>query len=177
MTAGKTPEGDKGNAPLIDEVLAGIRREGRVGLMTHIVFGYPTVEESRRIAETMVEAGVDPQHPAIARAVRFLCDHQNADGGWGEDMRSYDDRTYRAKGESTASQTAWSLLALLAAGERGGTVARGVDWLVRTQREDGGWDEEAFTGTGFPSFFYIRYHLYRVNFPIMALGRYLRTHS
>ena len=75
-------------------------------------------------------------------------------------------------GDSTASQTAWALLALLAAGERGRAVERAVDWLARTQRADGDWDEPQFTGTGFPGDFYIRYHLYRLVFPIMALGRY-----
>ena len=75
---------------------------------------------------------------------------------------------------STASQTAWALLALLAAGERGEPTERGVAWLARTQREDGSWDEPEFTGTGFPGDFYINYHLYRLTFPVMALGRYLR---
>jgi squalene-hopene/tetraprenyl-beta-curcumene cyclase len=76
--------------------------------------------------------------------------------------------------ESTPSQTAWALLALHAAGETASDeVARGVEWLVRHQREDGGWDEPHFTGTGFPGDFYIAYHLYRIVFPISALGRVL----
>ncbi|MGH3241559.1 MAG: squalene--hopene cyclase, partial [Spirillospora sp.] len=96
------------------------------------------------------------------------------DGGWGEDLRSYVDRSWAGKGTSTASQTAWALLALLAAGERGESVERGVRWLVERQREDGTWDEEHFTGTGFPGDFYINYHLYRLVFPLSALGRYLK---
>jgi squalene-hopene/tetraprenyl-beta-curcumene cyclase len=90
------------------------------------------------------------------------------------DLRSY--RTAPARrGTSTASQTAWALLALLEADGRSPAVERGVAWLVRTQRPDGNWDEPEFTGTGFPGDFYINYHLYRLNFPIMALGRYVRS--
>jgi squalene-hopene/tetraprenyl-beta-curcumene cyclase len=121
----------------------------------------------------LVAAGVPASHPSIRRAVRWLHDHQNDDGGWGEDPRSYDDPAWIGRGPSTASQTAWALLALHAAGERTETVARGVAWLVRTQREGGGWDEPQYTGTGFPSDYYINYHLYRLTFPIMALGRCL----
>ncbi len=81
--------------------------------------------------------------------------------------------TWIGRGPSTASQTAWALLALHAAGERSPALARGVAWLVATQRADGGWDEPQYTGTGFPSDYYINYHLYRLAFPIMALGRCL----
>jgi squalene-hopene/tetraprenyl-beta-curcumene cyclase len=88
-------------------------------------------------------------------------------------MRSYDDAAWAGRGHSTASQTAWALLALLAAGERSEAVDRGVLWLARTQRADGTWDEPWFTGTGFPGDFFINYHLYRLVFPVSALGRYL----
>ncbi|HEV2537845.1 MAG TPA: prenyltransferase/squalene oxidase repeat-containing protein, partial [Streptosporangiaceae bacterium] len=99
---------------------------------------------------------------------------QNPDGGWGEDLRSYDDQGLSAQGASTASQTAWALLALLAAGERGNPATeRGIGWLAQTQRPDGTWDEPWFTGTGFPGDFYINYHLYRLAFPVSALGRYI----
>ena len=92
-----------------------------------------------------------PTDERIRRAVRWLEDHQNADGGWGEDCRSYDDPAWIGRGASTASQTAWALLALDAAGERSRGGRRGVRWLVATQRPDGSWDEPQFTGTGFPS--------------------------
>jgi squalene-hopene/tetraprenyl-beta-curcumene cyclase len=105
--------------------------------------------------------------------VRWLERHQNDDGGWGEDLRSYDDRAWIGRGDSTPSQTAWALLALLAAGEESPAVERGIEHLVATQRADGGWDEDHYTGTGFPGDFYIAYHLYRLVFPIWALGRYL----
>jgi squalene-hopene/tetraprenyl-beta-curcumene cyclase len=104
--------------------------------------------------------------------VAWLEEHQNPDGGWGEDLRSYDDSALAGRGTSTASQTAWALLALLAAGEKDNLATeRGVRWLAQTQRADGSWDEPQYTGTGFPGDFYINYHLYRLAFPISALGR------
>ena len=118
-------------------------------------------------------AGLPAEHPAIRAAVRWLAAKQNPDGGWGEDLRSYRQPEWIGSGTSTASQTAWALLALLAAGERSEVVGNGVRWLVQTQRPDGSWDEPEFTGTGFPGDFYINYHLYRQVFPISALGRYL----
>ncbi|HTU79218.1 MAG TPA: squalene--hopene cyclase [Solirubrobacteraceae bacterium] len=121
----------------------------------------------------LVAAGVEPAHACIRRAVEWLERHQNEDGGWGEDPRSYDDPKWIGRGPSTASQTAWALLALHAAGERSQALARGIAWLVATQRADGSWDEPQYTGTGFPCDYYINYHLYRLTFPIMALGRCL----
>ena len=125
------------------------------------------------VVPALVAAGISKDAPAIRRAVRWLEQHQNADGGWGEDLRSYVDPVWSGRGDSTASQTAWALLALLAAEEQSLTVTRGVEYLVRTQREDGGWDEDLYTGTGFPGDFYINYEMYRLLFPISALGRYL----
>jgi squalene-hopene/tetraprenyl-beta-curcumene cyclase len=121
----------------------------------------------------LTAVGIDPAEPCIRRAVDWLERHQNEDGGWGEDPRSYDDPKWIGRGPSTASQTAWALLALDAAGERSPALGRGVAWLVSTQRADGGWDEPQYTGTGFPCDYYINYHLYRLSFPIMALGRCL----
>ena len=124
------------------------------------------------VVPALVAAGVPREHESIRRAVAWLEQCQNEDGGWGEDARSYDDPSlWRGRGPSTASQTAWALLALDAAGERSSAVDRGVRWLVETQRPDGNWDEPQYTGTGFPSFFYINYHLYRLVFPLTALGR------
>ncbi len=146
------------------------------------------------VVPALIAAGIPADSLCIRRAVRWLEQHQNDDGGWGEDLRSYDNRAWAGRGESTASQTAWALLALLAAGQRSSdavergeqldtvergeqldTVERGVRWLCDTQRADGSWDEPQFTGTGFPGDFYINYHLYRMVFPITALGRYLEA--
>lgn len=127
------------------------------------------------VVPALVAAGLPAAHPAIRRAVAWLETVQNDDGGWGEDLRSYPDPAeWGGKGTSTASQTAWALLALLAAGERDSkAVEHGVAWLAQTQRGDGGWDEPQFTGTGFPWDFSINYHLYRQIFPLTALGRYV----
>ena len=119
-------------------------------------------------------AGAGGDDLGVRRAVRWLEEHQNADGGWGEDPRSYDDAGWIGRGPSTASQTAWALLALDAAGERSPAIARGVAWLVEQQRPDGSWDEPEYTGTGFPGDFYVNYGLYRHVFPLMALGRWVR---
>jgi squalene-hopene/tetraprenyl-beta-curcumene cyclase len=145
-------------------------------------WGANYVYGSGGVVPALIAAGIAADSLCIRRAIRWLEQHQNDDGGWGEDLRSYDNRAWAGRGESTASQTAWALLALLAAGEgsdareRGeqlDVVRRGVRWLCDTQRSDGSWDEPQFTGTGFPGDFYINYHLYRMVFPITALGRYL----
>jgi squalene-hopene/tetraprenyl-beta-curcumene cyclase len=119
-------------------------------------------------------AGVDHSAPEIRKAVDWLVTIQNADGGWGEDGSSYklDYRGYE-KATSTASQTAWALLALMAVGETDHpAVARGIAYLQRTQGTDGLWDELHYTATGFPRVFYLRYHGYPKFFPLWALARY-----
>ena len=118
----------------------------------------------------LVDCGVPRSDPRLRRAAAWLERIQNPDGGWGEDGRSYDDPAWIGRGPSTASQTAWALIALHALGERTEAVERGLAWLVSNQREDGTWDEPEYTGTGFPGHFYINYHLYRLSFPVMALG-------
>ncbi|MFJ8826831.1 squalene--hopene cyclase [Streptomyces sp. NPDC102467] len=126
------------------------------------------------VVPALTAAGLPVSHPAIQRAVNWLGSVQNEDGGWGEDLRSYRYEDWKGHGVSTASQTAWALMALLAAGERDSkAVERGIEFLAETQTEDGTWDEPYFTGTGFPWDFSINYHLYRQVFPLTALGRYV----
>jgi squalene-hopene/tetraprenyl-beta-curcumene cyclase len=120
--------------------------------------------------------GVDNHEPYIQQAAEWLRMVQNSDGGWGETCDSYDDPNTKGVGPSTPSQTAWAVLGLLAAGDtRSDCAARGVAWLLRTQRKDGGWDEQNFTGTGFPRVFYLAYHLYRDYFPLLALTTYAKV--
>jgi squalene-hopene/tetraprenyl-beta-curcumene cyclase len=121
-------------------------------------------------------AGFEPTHPVMRRAVAWLESIQNEDGGFGEDCRSYDvgeaGRSWRGRGVSTPSQTAWALLGLVAAGEANSEAARrAAAFLAESQRDDGDWDEPHFTATGFPRDFLINYHLYRTYWPVMALGR------
>lgn len=119
--------------------------------------------------------GEELTQPYIQRALAWLKAKQNSDGGWGESCASYHDPDLAGIGDSTPSQTGWALLALLAAGETAAPeVHRGIDYLLASQKTDGSWDEEQFTGTGFPKYFMIRYHIYRNSFPLTALGTYRR---
>ena len=119
-------------------------------------------------------AGLGADHPSIARAADWLEEIQNPDGGWGEDCDSYKlDYAGYEPAPSTASQTAWALLALMAAGRVDGeAVDRGIAWLVEHQDEDGLWGQEHYTGGGFPRVFYLRYHGYPKYFPLWAVARY-----
>jgi squalene-hopene/tetraprenyl-beta-curcumene cyclase len=151
------------------------------------------------VLPALASVGVDMAQQRVRRAVNWLLAHQNDDGGWGESPASYVSPLLRGMGDSTASQTAWALLGLIAAGDQfGDSARRGVEYLVRTQSQDGTWDEPQFTGCGFPGYgsgnqpssyrepgtpnwqglelssgFMINYHLYRNYFPLWALGRYL----
>ncbi|MGC2698170.1 MAG: squalene--hopene cyclase [Candidatus Angelobacter sp.] len=122
--------------------------------------------------------GVDHHEPYVQQGAEWLRMVQNSDGGWGETCGSYDDPTTRGIGPSTPSQTAWAVTGLLAAGDtRSESVQRGILYLLETQRADGHWDEDAYTGTGFPRVFYLAYHLYRDYFPLIALSTYSREFS
>ena len=168
--------GHRKGEPVIDRALAYLKKEqefdgawfGRWG--SNLTYGIGCVLPG------LEAIGEDMNAPYVRRAVDWLFEHQNEDGGWGEKVEGYYDPEWRGRGPSTASQTGWTVLALLAAGEmRHEATARGIDYLIRTQREDGRWDEATFTGTGFPTDFMIRYHIYRDVFPSMALGRYRRA--
>ena len=119
------------------------------------------------------DLGEDMHAPRYQRAAEWIRRHQNADGGWGELPHSYDDPTTRGKGPSTASQTAWALMGLFMTGDYDSPEARrGVAYLLDTQTGDGVWNDEPWTGTGFPKVFYLRYHFYAIYFPLQALGLY-----
>jgi squalene-hopene/tetraprenyl-beta-curcumene cyclase len=120
-------------------------------------------------------AGVSDRSAAVLRAGEWLRSIQNADGGWGESCASYDQGSF-CPAASTASQTAWALLGLMAGGDTSSlSVEKGIEYLLKTQQPDGSWNEELATGTGFPGVFYLTYHLYRLAFPLMALSAYVKS--
>ena len=117
--------------------------------------------------------GVDMKQDWLVRAREWLESCQNEDGGWGETCASYDDPMLKGKGPSTASQTAWAVMGLCAAGAiHTKAVKRGINYLVHRQNRDGSWTEPETTGTGFPKVFYLKYDMYRNNFPLLALATY-----
>ena len=117
--------------------------------------------------------GEDMTLPYVRRAVQWLKERQNEDGGWGEDCLSYWDQSKAGKGDSTPSQTAWAVMGLLAAAEEASpAVMRGIAYLLSQQETAGSWSEALFTGTGFPQHFYLRYYGYCNYFPLMALGQF-----
>lgn len=124
------------------------------------------------VLPALAACGLEPGDDVIARAVGWLDAVQNLEGGFGEDIRSYHESEWRGRGVSTPSQTAWALLAYAAAGaSQRSSACRAADYLCATQLANGDWQEEHYTGTGFPTDFMIRYHLYRLHFPLIALGR------
>jgi squalene-hopene/tetraprenyl-beta-curcumene cyclase len=120
--------------------------------------------------------GMDHHEPCVQQAVEWLRMMQNPDGGWGETCGSYDDPNTKGVGPSTASQTAWGVMGMLAASDtRSDSLQRGVAYLLKTQRRDGSWDEPLYTGTGFPRVFYLMYYMYRQYFPLLALTAYSKA--
>jgi squalene-hopene/tetraprenyl-beta-curcumene cyclase len=123
----------------------------------------------------LAAVGVDHHEPMVQQAAEWLRMMQNADGGWGESCESYDNSILRGQGPSTASQTAWAVMGLLAANDlRSDSVTRGIAYLLETQRADGSWKDGWYTGTGFPRVFYLKYHMYAEYFPLIALATYER---
>jgi squalene-hopene/tetraprenyl-beta-curcumene cyclase len=126
-----------------------------------------------QVLQGLAALGLPMDQPRLLRAVEWLESTQQPSGAWGETCRSYDDPSLKGTGDPTPSQTAWATLGLIAAGRaRTAAVRRGIDYLLQAQNPDGSWDEATYTGTGFPRVFYLRYHYYRVYFPLMAIARY-----
>ena len=121
-------------------------------------------------------AGENMEQPYISQAADWLEANQNSDGGWGETCETYNNPDLKGKGQSTASQTAWCLMGLIACKRHlHPSVAKGILYFLKNQNDDGSWTEEAFTGTGFPKAFYLRYDLYRIYFPLLVLGQFKKT--
>jgi squalene-hopene/tetraprenyl-beta-curcumene cyclase len=166
--------GFKRDHPVVQKALAFIAKEqerdgtwfGRWGV-NYIYGTWLALHGLKSIGEDMWE----PQYQGAGCWLRSI---QNADGGWGESPRTYDDPSSKGEGPSTPSQTAWALMGLMATGDDSDGLHRGVEYLLKRQREDGSWKDDFWTGTGFPSVFYLRYHLYAVYFPLLALGMYAR---
>jgi squalene-hopene/tetraprenyl-beta-curcumene cyclase len=139
-------------------------------------WGVNYIYGTMQVLRALEAIGVDHHEPYVQQAAEWLRSVQNADGGWGETCGSYDDPSTRGIGPSTPSQTAWAVLGLLAAEDtRSDSVARGVAFLLKHQKKDGSWDESYYTGTGFPRVFYLKYHLYRQYFPLLALTTYAKV--
>ncbi|MBZ0170324.1 MAG: squalene--hopene cyclase [Kofleriaceae bacterium] len=160
-------------APAVQRALAFLKREQEPAGCWYGRWGVNYIYGTWAVLAGLHAIGEPMDQPYIRRAVDWLISHQNPDGGWGESCYSYEDPRTAGQGPSTASQTAWALLGLLHAGVvQHPAVTRGIDYLLRTQRADGEWEEREFTGTGFPRVFYLRYHLYRLYFPLWALSLY-----
>lgn len=135
---------------------------------------YGTFLASRGLAFAEIETS----RYQLELAAKWIRGAQNNDGGWGETALTYDDPSKKGEGPSTASQTAWALLTLFASGDYDGEAAkRGIEYLIKTQSSDGGWQELDFTGTGFPKVCYLRYELYSACFPLIALSEFAKAHE
>ncbi len=166
--------------PQIEEAIRYLKREQYADGSWWGRWGVNHVYGTGAVLPALRALGEEMRQPYIQKAARWLVQAQQADGGWGETCASYEQPKLRGTGVSTASQTAWALLGLLAVKQGGAAdaritqaIERGISYLLARHGEDGAWEEPSFTGTGFPRAFMIKYHLYRVYFPLMALGRYL----
>jgi squalene-hopene/tetraprenyl-beta-curcumene cyclase len=159
--------------PAVKKAIKFIRREQEPDGAWFGRWGVNYIYGTMLVLRGLEAIGVDHHEPYVQQAAEWLRMIQNPDGGWGESCASYEDPNLKGVGPSTPSQTAWAVMGLLAANDtRSESVAKGIAYLLKTQRTDGAWDEPYFTGTGFPCVFYLRYHLYRDYFPLIALNAY-----
>jgi squalene-hopene/tetraprenyl-beta-curcumene cyclase len=161
--------------PAVDRALAYVRGTQEADGAWFGRWGVNYIYGTWQVLEGLRAVGVPTDDPAVVRGARWLEAHQQADGGWGETPESYADRGRAGTGVPTASQTAWAVAGLVAAGRGGSSAARrGGHWLTMRQEVDGTWEQREFTGTGFPQVFYLRYHYYPIYFPLLALARVRR---
>ena len=164
------------NHPAVKKAIKFIRQEQDADGSWFGRWGVNYIYGTMQVLRGLEAIGVDHHEPYVQQGAEWLRMVQNADGGWGETCGSYDDPNTKGVGPSTPSQTAWAVTGLLAANDtRSDSVARGIAYLLRTQKKDGSWDEPYFTGTGFPRVFYLRYHMYRQYFPLIALTTYAKV--
>jgi squalene-hopene/tetraprenyl-beta-curcumene cyclase len=158
--------------PAVDRGLAYVRRTQEPDGSWYGRWGVNYIYGTWQVLEGLRAVGVPADDPAVLRGAAWLEDHQQAEGGWGETPESYADRSLAGSGPATASQTAWAIAGLVAAGRgRSAAVRRGMEWLLSRQEPDGSWEQPEFTGTGFPRVFYLRYHWYPIYFPLISLVR------
>ena len=164
------------NHPAVKRALKFIRDEQEADGSWFGRWGVNYIYGTMLVLRGLEAIGVDHHEPYVQQAAEWLRMVQNADGGWGETCGSYDDPNTKGVGPSTPSQTAWAIMGLLAANDtRSDCVAKGIAYLLRTQKKDGCWDEPHYTGTGFPRVFYLMYHMYRQYFPLIALTTYKKV--
>src|SRR5437899_1508544 len=164
------------NHPAVKRALKFIRAEQEADGSWFGRWGVNYIYGTMLVLRGLEAMGVDHHEPYIQQAAEWLRMVQNADGGWGETCGSYDDPNTKGVGPSTPSQPAWAIMGLLAANDtRSDCVAKGIAYLLRTQKKDGYWDEPYYTGTGFPRVFYLMYHMYRQYFPLIALTTYKKV--
>jgi len=159
--------------PAVDRAVAYIRRTQEANGSWFGRWGVNYIYGTGEVLAGLAAVGVPAGDAAVARAANWLLCCQKPSGGWGESANSYAPGHAPGEGPETASQTAWAMLGLLAAGmEDHPALAQAVHFLVDRQGADGAWEEPEFTGTGFPRVFYLRYHYYRIYFPLLALSRW-----
>jgi len=162
--------------PAVDRGIAYLRRTQEADGSWFGRWGVNYIYGTWQAIEGLRAVGLPADDAAVSAGADWLARHQQPCGGWGETPESYTDPTLAGRGTPTASQTAWAVAGLVAAGRAEGREAvRGAEWLAGRQRADGSWDEHEFTGTGFPKVFYLRYHYYPHYFPLMALARCARS--
>jgi len=166
-----------GKNPEIDRVVAYMRKEQQADGSWFGRWGVNYIYGTWQALTGLTAVGVSPDDPAVQAGANWLLAHQHSSGGWGESPDSYESPSLRGIGTPTASQTAWALMGLIAAGKMDdpahkSALSRGIRFLLDRQRKDGTWFEPEYTGTGFPLVFYLKYHYYSVYFPLMALSLY-----
>lgn len=164
------------SSPVIRRAVAMLRRTQEPDGSWYGRWGVNYIYGTWQVLRGLAAIGTNMDQEWIRRGRDWLESCQNEDGGWGETCESYNFPALKGRGPSTASQTAWALMGLLACGDASReSIRRGILWLVTTQNSDGSWTEEHTTGTGFPCVFYLRYDMYRNHFPLLALATWLKV--